>query len=107
MKPVSRLERLPTMGAEVRLQFDGQVIVAHAGDSVAAAVLSATGAATRTAPVSGAGRAPYCMMGVCFECLMTIDGVPNSQSCMVAVREGMVVATQADARALGMSGGSE
>ena len=39
--------------------------------------------------VSGAPRAPYCMMGVCFDCLVTIDGVGNRQGCLVPVREGM------------------
>ena len=43
----------------------------------------------RTTPVSGAPRAPYCMMGVCFDCLVTIDGVGSRQGCLVPVREGM------------------
>ncbi|WP_419525505.1 2Fe-2S iron-sulfur cluster-binding protein [Bilophila wadsworthia] len=33
-------------------------------------------------------------MGVCFECLMEIDGEPDVQSCLVTVREGMVVRRQ-------------
>ena len=37
---------------------------------------------------------PYCLMGVCFECLMEIDGEPDVQSCLVTVREGMVVRRQ-------------
>ena len=48
----------------------------------------------RRTPISGAPRAPYCMMGVCFECLVTIDGVGNRQGCLVAVREGMRVELQ-------------
>jgi NADH dehydrogenase/NADH:ubiquinone oxidoreductase subunit G len=34
------------------------------------------------------------MMGVCFECLMVIDGVPSRQACMVPVREGMRIERQ-------------
>lgn len=34
------------------------------------------------------------MMGVCFECLVEIDGIPNRQACMIPVREGMVVRRQ-------------
>ena len=49
---------------------------------------------SRTTPVSGAPRAPYCLMGVCFECLVTIDGVGNRQGCMVAVRDGMRIETR-------------
>ncbi|RZV48935.1 MAG: (2Fe-2S)-binding protein, partial [Pseudomonadales bacterium] len=42
----------------------------------------------------GKPRAPYCMMGVCFECLVEIDGVPNCQSCRVSVKEGMQICRQ-------------
>jgi len=51
--------------------------------------------------VDGAPRAPYCMMGVCFECLVTIDGVGSRQACLVRVAEGMRVEIQAGARELG------
>ena len=61
---------------------------------VAAALLAAGFEHCRTTPVSGAPRAPYCMMGVCFECLVTIDGVGNRQGCLVPVREGMRVELQ-------------
>ncbi|MCL4744727.1 MAG: (2Fe-2S)-binding protein [Burkholderiaceae bacterium] len=81
-------------GGRVRLSFEDQPIEALEGDTVAAAVLSSNPGFTRTTPVSGARRAPYCMMGVCFECLMQIDGVANQQACMVQVREGMVVRRQ-------------
>ena len=60
-----------------------------AGDTVAAALLAAGIDHCRTTPVTGAPRAPYCLMGVCFDCLVTIDGVGNRQACLVPVREGM------------------
>jgi predicted molibdopterin-dependent oxidoreductase YjgC len=34
------------------------------------------------------------MMGICFDCLVTIDGIANRQSCQVDVAEGMVVQSQ-------------
>ena len=46
---------------------------------------------TRTTPVTGQPRAPYCLMGVCFECLVEIDNIPNCQACMVTVRPGVSV----------------
>ena len=68
---------------------------APAGISVAAAVLGHAHAGhTCKHPVDGSARAPYCLMGVCFECLMEIDGEPDVQSCLVTVREGMVVRRQ-------------
>ena len=73
---------------------NGQVIEARAGDSVATALLMAGIDSTRDTAVSGDARAPYCMMGVCFECLVEIDGVPNQQACLVPVSEGMSVRRQ-------------
>src|SRR5258708_4007379 len=73
--------------------IDGVSVPAQAGDSVAAAMLAAGHGMSRTTPVSGAPRAPFCLMGVCFECLVTIDGVGNRQGCMIAVRDGMRIET--------------
>ena len=80
--------------ASVRLMVDGRAITAAPGDSVAAALLAAAVVACRTTVVSGTPRAPYCMMGVCFDCLVTIDGVGNRQACLVPARDGMAVETQ-------------
>lgn len=84
----------------VIIHLDGEVIAAREGDTVAAAMLAAGIGHTRTTPVSGAPRLPFCMMGVCFDCLMEIDGVPNRQACMVRVRNGMQVRRQVGARAV-------
>jgi len=87
--------RLPeAAGKTISLTIDGKSAQARDGDTVAAALLAAGIDHCRTTPVSGAKRAPYCMMGVCFECLVTIDGVGNRQGCLVAVREGMRVELQ-------------
>jgi hypothetical protein len=68
--------------------------------SVAAALLGSGHLACRTTPVKGAPRAPFCMMGVCFDCLLEIDGLPNRQGCMTVVREGMRVRSMLGARSL-------
>jgi predicted molibdopterin-dependent oxidoreductase YjgC len=82
----------------VRLNFEGREIVAQRGDSVAAALLAAGVEYFRVMPDSGALRAPFCMIGNCFECLLEIDGQANRQGCMVAVRDGMRVNVQRGAR---------
>ena len=74
--------------------FDGRPLRAAPGDSVAAALLRAGVDTFRTSVVGGEPRGPHCLMGVCFDCLVTIDGVPNRQSCQVQVVEGMVVTSQ-------------
>jgi predicted molibdopterin-dependent oxidoreductase YjgC len=87
--------RLPDVeGQSVTICVDGQPVVARAGDTVAAALLAAGRDHCRTTPVSGAPRAPFCMMGVCFDCLVAVDGVGNRQGCLVTVREGMAIETQ-------------
>ncbi len=97
--------RLPDVsGDTIRFTFDGKAMTARAGDSVAAALLAAGVTACRTSPVSGAARAPYCMMGVCFECLVAIDGVGNRQGCLIPVREGMRIEMQQGARAIAAEG---
>jgi sarcosine oxidase subunit alpha len=85
----------------VSLRVDGQPIEARAGDTVAAAMLAAGLSRFRTTPVNEVPRAPYCMMGVCFDCLVTIDGVGSRQACLVPVREGMAVETQIGKREAG------
>ena len=93
--------RLPEAAGETyAFTIDGQSAQAFANDTVAAALLVAGTGHCRTTPVSGAKRAPYCMMGVCFECLVTIDGVGNRQACLIPVRAGMRVETQDGARAI-------
>lgn len=80
--------------ATIAVTFNGEPLHVPATTSVAAALLAAGVRRFRNSPVSGEARAPYCMMGVCFECLLEIDGVPNRQGCLVALREGMDIRTQ-------------
>ena len=70
------------------------------GASAAAAVLAAGFDSIRKTPDDGSERGPYCMMGVCFDCLAEIDGVPNRQSCMIEVRPGMRIRRQMQARTI-------
>lgn len=93
--------RLLDEGVAVNVTIDGEAFAARQGDTVAAALLAAGRTMCRTTPVSGAPRAPYCMMGVCFDCLVVVDGVGNRQGCLVRVAEGMAIETQRGKRELG------
>ena len=94
-------KRLDETGVTVALKVDGHPIRARAGDTVAAAMLAAGRDHCRTTPVSGTPRAPYCLMGVCFDCLVTIDGVGSRQACLIPVRDGMTVESQLGKREAG------
>jgi predicted molibdopterin-dependent oxidoreductase YjgC len=80
-------------GPRVTITLDGRPVEAHLGESVAAVLLAEGQAATRRTN-SGEPRGVFCGMGVCFDCLVIVDGVPNTRSCMTWIREGMVVARQ-------------
>ena len=86
--------QLPSEKEMVTVTFEGEPVSVPAGISVAAAVLSLGVGHTRTSAISGTPRAPYCQMGICFECLMEIDGIPNRQACMITVAEGMRIYRQ-------------
>ncbi|OZI66756.1 (2Fe-2S)-binding protein [Bordetella genomosp. 11] len=90
-----------SLGARtVRIHLDGKPLSVPEGISVASALLMSGLRTFRSTPVSGSPRAPYCMMGVCFECLVEIDGRPGRQSCLVQVRDGMHVRRQEGATEL-------
>ncbi|RUM95817.1 (2Fe-2S)-binding protein [Pseudaminobacter arsenicus] len=76
------------------IKVDGRTVQAEIGANLASVLLRAGFQPFRTTPVSGEPRMPYCMMGVCFECLATIDGITNCQTCLETVREGMVIERQ-------------
>lgn len=73
------------------LTIDGQPVNAEQGESVASVMLRQPEPACRNTPVHGSPRAPFCMMGVCFDCLAIVDGVSSTQTCLVAVKQGMRV----------------
>ena len=86
---------LPDAGAPtVEVVINGASFRAPAGCTAAAALLLAGAIPNRTTPVTDSPRAPYCMMGVCFECLVEIDGMPNQQACLVPIAEGMRIERQ-------------
>jgi len=78
----------------VHIVVDGVTVEAREGDTVSAALLVCGRDVRRATAVSGAPRLPYCMMGVCFDCLVTIDGVGNRQGCLVLVADGMQIEIQ-------------
>ncbi len=76
------------------ISIDGMAMTTEEGEPVAAVLLRVAPFTSRCTPVSGTARAPYCMMGACFECLVEIDGETSVRSCMKHARDGMVVCRQ-------------
>jgi D-hydroxyproline dehydrogenase subunit gamma len=82
----------------LKIDIDGVATTAEAGESVAAVLLRQPEPWSRLTPVGQRKRAPYCMMGVCFDCLAEVDGVASVQTCLKVVRDGMRVARQVGVR---------
>lgn len=82
--------------AQVTITVDGRAMPAYPGESVAAALLASGNRAFRRSR-RGEPRGPFCNMGVCFECVVEIDG-ERVRACLASVVDGMVVSTsEADA----------
>ncbi len=74
------------------VQIDGSPVVVSPGTTVAAALWSAGVSWFRTS-TGGEPRGPLCGMGICFECRVTIDGLPHRRSCLIACAPGMAIET--------------
>jgi D-hydroxyproline dehydrogenase subunit gamma len=86
-------------GRAVALSLDGRSVTAYEGESLAALLLAEGHVATR---LTGGGepRGVFCGMGVCHDCLVVVDGIPNTRACVTWVREGLDVRRQDGVRPL-------
>lgn len=79
---------------EQTFDFDGQSIGFVTGQTVGAALTAAGVRSWRTTRGRGRPRGLFCGIGICFDCLVVVDGRPNQRACLVPVEPGMVVHTQ-------------
>ena len=91
---MTAFRKLSEPSRKVTIYIDGVAIEAAETDSVAAVLSRQEEFWSRKSAISGQRRAPYCMMGVCFECLATVNGAPSSQTCLIKIEEGMIVERQ-------------
>jgi len=80
-------------GAYFNFRFEGQVIAAYPGQSVAAALIAA-GIRSWRIDESGHHKGALCCIGYCFECRCRIDGEADRRACLTEAREGMRVERQ-------------
>ncbi len=74
----------------VKVSLDNRLVLLPGGMNLAAALLGAGEIISRMSPTSQKPCSPHCLMGICYECLMEIDGI-NRQACMTRVTQGMVI----------------
>lgn len=94
-----RIKRSSTLLPEVqkerpvKINVDGNVIEAYEGETIAAALLSAGIRIFRLSQKHKEPRGIFCGMGVCYDCLVTVDGLHAIRACLTPVVEGMQVET--------------
>ncbi|TDV57194.1 (2Fe-2S)-binding protein [Actinophytocola oryzae] len=74
--------------------FDGEDVTAVPGQSVGAALIAAGHRSWRTTRHAGAPRGVFCGIGICYDCLVVVNGTPNLRACLTEVRDGDEVASQ-------------
>ena len=99
MKELFRVKDHPILGPleetdTVTIYFDGTPIRARKGEPIAAALMSAGIRAFRTTPKRNEPRGVFCAIGRCTDCMMIVNGVPNTRTCVTPVEDGMRVETQ-------------
>lgn len=73
------------------ITFDGRPVAAVAGDTVGSALTRAGVRSWRTTRHRGRPRGLFCGIGICFDCLLTIDGSPDQRACLAPAADGMDV----------------
>ncbi|NKB52323.1 MAG: FAD-binding protein [Rhizobiaceae bacterium] len=76
-----------------RFNFAGKSIGFREGQSIAAALTEAGQRVLRQS-AKGENRGMFCGMGVCQDCLITIDGLPNQRACMTPAAFGLEIEPQ-------------
>lgn len=77
-----------------RIELDGEVVEAPEGTNLACWLLTRAVRRFRVSAVGASPRAPYCLMGICFECLVEVDGVRDRRACLTSIRGGMRIRRQ-------------
>jgi predicted molibdopterin-dependent oxidoreductase YjgC len=81
-------------GDEISLRVDGRPLKAHLGETVAGALMADSVRVFRETFRRQLPRGLYCGMGVCYDCLVVVNGRPNTRACMTYVADGMEIELQ-------------
>jgi aerobic-type carbon monoxide dehydrogenase small subunit (CoxS/CutS family) len=82
-----------TRGPEITVILNGKKVRAFTGETAAAVLIAEDLSAMRTT-IDGEPRGLFCGMGVCFDCLVVVNGIPNTRACITWVTDAMVISTQ-------------
>ncbi len=86
-------------GEPITVSIDGRSVSAFAGESVAAVLLAEGIRSFRQTAKRGEGRGLFCGIGICYDCLVTVDGTPHLRACLTPVTPGCAIETGARGQA--------
>ena len=86
-----RIQAGVARGQPFSISVDGQAASAYPGETLATVLIAAGYRRFRRTLLSSAPRGPYCGMGVCFDCLLTVNGRPNVRACLTLAQPGDVI----------------
>ena len=81
-------------GDSFEIEVDGVPTPAHHGETVASVMLASGNRVLRSTRKQGKPRGLFCGIGVCYDCLVVVDGRANVRACMTRAVPGMKVRTQ-------------
>lgn len=87
----------PSGATPLAISLDGETVSGVAGQTIAGIVLASGRLAWRRTSVDGRPRGLFCGIGVCFDCIVTVNGERDVRACQRRAADGDVVASQHDA----------
>ncbi len=78
----------------MKIRFDGELVDAEPGQSVAAALWAAGIRSWRRTRVGDRPRGLFCGIGVCFDCLVVVNGESGVRACLAEAHDGDEIETQ-------------
>ena len=85
---------MPSTDPFLRLTFDGREVTARPGQTVGAALVEAGIRSWRMTRNHGRPRGLFCGIGICYDCLITVDGLANQRACLVPATDGMRLSSE-------------
>ncbi len=77
------------MSKQISFTFNGVAVQCEVGQSIAAAVIDSGTLALRKTRFGDEPRSIFCGIGICFDCVVVIDGVANQRSCLIEAKADM------------------
>jgi predicted molibdopterin-dependent oxidoreductase YjgC len=92
--PVERDPARPGPDRPLTIVVDGEPVAGTVGQTIAGVLLGAGRREWRTTTASGAPRGVFCGIGVCFDCLVEVNGLRDVRACLRRAQDGDVVTRQ-------------